>query len=312
MQYYEWLLSLFAFLNFSVSGLWLAYLYYACDTPLLVDNFGVISALLALIIPINILIEIQQKNKQRRLFWRIFSVIVFILLSSGHYLLSSSPEFYLFHPKNSNFKLNIGYQLSIDFILLFILLVLYSKKNKSNELFDGTFKKFFGIVFISYFGQDILILLMMYFSEFEITYHDILRQVSLVLTLLLSIFLGLMGIATNYLQLWHALIAHQHTELIIVKAPISTHLVLDLNDVKKSQPVEWNKLKLTLNNQFGELITEIDQNNDLTKTEKLYAFLSHFNLSHKEIADLLSVSIRTVETNFYRLRLKENKANKRT
>ena len=42
----------------------------------------------------------------------------------------------------------------------------------------------------------------------------------------------------------------------------------------------------------------------MSKTEKLYAAFQPFELSHKDIASLLNVSLRTVGTNFYRLRLK--------
>ena len=53
----------------------------------------------------------------------------------------------------------------------------------------------------------------------------------------------------------------------------------------------------------------LDKLEILTKTEKMYVFLSQFDYNQKELAHELVVSLRTVETNFYRVRQKLKKHN---
>ena len=71
--------------------------------------------------------------------------------------------------------------------------------------------------------------------------------------------------------------------------------------------INWNEVSSVLNTKFPLIINHISENEELTKTEKLYAFLDYFDFSNKELSEILFVSVRTVETNFYRMRLKYKK-----
>lgn len=77
-------------------------------------------------------------------------------------------------------------------------------------------------------------------------------------------------------------------------------------EIKKAphEVKSWNDFKQVYVDDFKDIIVEVEKLDFLSKTEKLYAALQPFDLSHKDIASLLSVSLRTVGTNFYRLRLK--------
>ena len=72
--------------------------------------------------------------------------------------------------------------------------------------------------------------------------------------------------------------------------------------------MDWNFLKYKFSKKFNEQIEEIDQLDFLTPHEKKYALIDYFKLDLILISETLSVSTRTVETNYYRLRkkLKEN------
>lgn len=308
MKMYEWLLSLFAFLNFSVSFTWLLYLYYELKAPLFVDNFGVLAELFALFLPLAILLEIQIQGSKAKQIARLSALMLAIGLGIGHYWLSDAADYYLFHPYNTQFKQNIFYQLCIDLLLFVLFFWLFFRKNDdSKELFDGAFKRYFGIVFFAFYIQDIIILSMMLYSEFDEFYRNILTNFSLILTLLLTIVLGLMAIATNYLQIWHQIVSSTKKQQLQHFAQNTQEpFHLDSTLLYKLQAPDWNQIKQVLGADCAALIKEIDGKANYTKTEKLYCFLNKFELSHKEIADLLSVSIRTVETNFYRLRQKVN------
>ena len=72
--------------------------------------------------------------------------------------------------------------------------------------------------------------------------------------------------------------------------------------------MDWNFLKYKFSKKFNEQIEEIDQLDFLTPHEKKYALIDYFKLDLILISETLSVSTRTVETNYYRIRkkLKEN------
>ena len=67
-------------------------------------------------------------------------------------------------------------------------------------------------------------------------------------------------------------------------------------------------LKNNYYSTYSQLFDKIEKIN-LSKTEKMYAFFDCFDFSHKELSDLLNVSLRTIETNFYRMRKKMTKNN---
>jgi hypothetical protein len=70
----------------------------------------------------------------------------------------------------------------------------------------------------------------------------------------------------------------------------------------------WKNFKKAISVDYQYLIDEIEALEFLTNNEKMYTAFIPFELPQKDIAEFLCVSLRTVETNFYRLRakLKEN------
>ena len=71
--------------------------------------------------------------------------------------------------------------------------------------------------------------------------------------------------------------------------------------------VNWNFVKSKLNDRFPDTINGIDQLYFLTDHEKKYALMDYLKLDIDHVADRLSVSKRTVETNLYRVRNKMKK-----
>ncbi len=72
--------------------------------------------------------------------------------------------------------------------------------------------------------------------------------------------------------------------------------------------MDWNFLKYQFSKKFNQQIEAIEQLDFLTPHEKKYALIDYFKLDLILISETLSVSTRTVETNYYRVRkkLKEN------
>jgi predicted nucleotidyltransferase len=88
---------------------------------------------------------------------------------------------------------------------------------------------------------------------------------------------------------------------------ISISKQIQIEDLKKLDLVDYKSVKVHFSKEFESLFNEIDALVDYSKTEKLYYFLDKMDFSHKELSDILNVSVRTVETNFYRLRKKIQK-----
>jgi energy-coupling factor transporter transmembrane protein EcfT len=131
--------------------------------------------------------------------------------------------------------------------------------------------------------------------------------ISLLSNLLVSVMTITLAVYTNWMFLFNKIkskfeIINNNVEQEKISLPI--YYLENINSEIKS----WNDFKKYMLDDYPAIIEEIERLEFLSKTEKLYAALFIFDISHKEIADLLCVSLRTVETNFYRLRtkLKEN------
>lgn len=307
-RFYEWMLTLFALVNFSNALIWLLYLYYRLLPPLFIDNYGVISEIIALVLPIYVLIDIRSDRGSKR--FKIETVVLLTFTLAAvifQYLLTTSDEFYLFYPYNQNYKFNIYLQLGFDIIITGLFLFLYFRKQTTLqlELFDGNFKRYFGAIFIIYYSQDILMLSMMIGTKMEVGFVSFLQGLSMALSLIISIILGIMGIATNYLPLWNKMREFELNQHAKTSAQSNHPFIYDEKQWVEIQPIDWNKIKVTFIDSYPQVIQIIDENKNLTKTEKIYVFISNFEISHKEISALLTVSLRTVETTFYRIRQKQ-------
>ena len=307
---FERFIACFALLTFTNNSLWLLYLYYEFNYPLFVDNYGVISEIFALLLPIFSIWHIKSIGVNS---YKIPSILLMVALGAGltffHFVISDSK--YLFLENNTKYESNISFQLAIDLLALLAFALLFFKKNKklvTEEIFDGSFKRNFGIVFFTYYFQDIIVLILLKEPNLVREFQNELRLLSISLSLITTVFLGIMGIATNYLPIWHKIILENDQNKD--KEPFSNQLfkenfLISFEDLSIIKPITWQNIKISLHEKLPRQIDQIDSNENLSKTEKIYSLLKNSNLSHKEIADLLSVSVRTVETNFYRLRLKE-------
>jgi hypothetical protein len=108
----------------------------------------------------------------------------------------------------------------------------------------------------------------------------------------------MIAIYTNWLKEYNSIRTEPKNHLVIETFPIT------INDLRKVKLTDWNSLKDNFKTAYPEIIDNIESNKDLSKTEKLYAFLDHFQFSNKDLSEILCVSIRTIETNFYRMRRK--------
>lgn len=307
-RFYEWMLSLFAFVNFSNALVWSLYLYYHLIPPLFIDNYGVISEIIALVLPIFILIDLRSDRSSKRFKTEVILLLVFTFLAIlFQFLLTTSDNFYLFYPFNKNYKYNIYLQLGFDFLITGLFLLLYFRKQTAQqlELFDGNFKRYFGAIFIIYYAQDILMLSMMVGTKMETGFVTFLQNLSMILSLIISIILGIMGIATNYLPLWNKMREFEANQNRLALTNQAQTFIYHKEQWEQILPIDWNKIKAAFIEQYPQIIQMIDEDKNLTKTEKIYVFITNFELSHKEISNLLSVSLRTVETNYYRIKQKK-------
>ena len=111
-------------------------------------------------------------------------------------------------------------------------------------------------------------------------------------------------IIANGLIAWIILFKSESTETELQKKSFS---YISFTDIELLI-MDWNFLKYKFSNKFNDQIEEIDKLDFLTPHEKKYTLIDYFKLDLILISETLSVSTRTVETNYYRIRkkLKEN------
>lgn len=296
----ENLLFLFSFLAFISSSLWLYINYYNPKINLFVDYFGIIIENLLLPLSLFYIYFLDKTPKKHIKYGVIFVLIAFSLLSFYVHLFLSDRRDYIFFPTNTNATNNLIFQIIIDAVLfvLFILFFYKKKSFKDGELFDGSFKKYSFLAFCFYFLQDILILTLLYLTLKNIIISDVIIDLTLVFNLITSLFLVMIAIYTNWLKEYNSIRTESK------KPPVKEAFTISINDLRKVKLTDWNSIKDNFKTTYPELINSIESNKDLSKTEKLYAFLDHFQFSNKDLSEILCVSIRTIETNFYRMRRK--------
>lgn len=295
----ENLLFLFAILSFLSSGLWLYVNYYNDIINQLVDYFGIIIENFLLTISLLYIYFLGRKKHQFKQTLAIISILLFaVLLFIIHYTISDSNTLIL-HPSNKNANINIMFQIGIDCILftLFIYFIKFKKFNKENELFDGNFKKYVTLAFSFYFIQDIFILCLFLIALNGIVLPQILMNITLLLNTVTSLFIVMAALYTNWLKEFNQIRSNQ-------QKINQTEKLLSLNDLKLLKKMDWNEIQYQFKDSHYEIIYKIETNTNLSPTEKIYAFLDHFNFSNRDLSEILFVSIRTVETNFYRMRRK--------
>lgn len=306
---FEVFLTFFSFLYFSSSGFFLYINYYSNSPLFLLDNYGVLNENITLLVPVFIVHLFNEKRNFKKVIpYLLLAIIIGFLFSYMHYTIASGTENKLiFFPSNKNLGINIFVQLIYDFVLFILFLVGLRKINskQSKELFDGTYKKVFSLLFIIYYIQDVLFFVTLLNSDIVKGVLKGLYFFSLLSNLIIATLIIALAVYTNWL-----FYINKFKETLVYKDVPRVHdkpFVFDINNCHKKIR-SWNDFKQFLPSEYYDFIVEIDNLSFLSKTEKLYAALQPFNFSHKEISELLNISLRTVSTNFYRLRvtLKEN------
>lgn len=277
----------------------------------LLDLYGVVSENVALLAPVLIVYLFDKKVNVSSMFryLGIILLIGFVFFCVQYFIANHSENNLIFSHTNKNLVYNVVLQLVYDIILLAAFLIGLKKinSNTTTELFDGTYRKVFSILFIVYYCQDILFFIMVIISIINIKPIYSLYIISLLSNLLVAAMIIALAVYTNWLFLFNKF--KSRFEIInpvfeIKKTMLPVFYLENINSEIRS----WNDFKKNMSEEYSEMIEKIESLEFLSKTEKLYSALLPFDISHKEIADLLCVSLRTVETNFYRLRtkLKEN------
>lgn len=300
----ENLLFVFSGLSFFSSTLWLYVNYYNNSINQFVDFSGIFIENFLLIISVFYIYSLGKKKQTFNPFFIISSLILIsLILFVVHYKIADEKTLIL-HPSNKNVYDNIIFQIGIDILLftLFIYLFLSKKMSEGNELFDGNFKKYIVLAFSFYFIQDIFILSFFMMAINGIVFPEVLMNVTLFLNTLIGVFLVMAAIYTNWLKEYNKI--RNSEENVKENQKTTPSYTLSIEDLKVLKKIDWNEVYHHFKTSHNELVNTIENNNNLSPTEKMYCFLDYFNFPNKELSELLFVSIRTVETNFYRMRRK--------
>jgi hypothetical protein len=202
-------------------------------------------------------------------------------------------------------------QIIVDLIILIFFLFLFTRvlKQKNQELFDGDFKTSIGIVFIGYYLQDLIVLGVMAFFTTDEMLNEMIFYFGNILNFLIVLMLVYLSIQTNWLKELHMIkksigkskigvpqFEFETPSKPLVKSQLSELYIVDFHHIRSKFQAD-----------FPVLFEKIEALNQFSKTEKMYIFFLHFEIPHKDLADVLHVSNRTIETNFYRLRKKIQK-----
>ena len=295
----ENILFVFTGLSFLSSSLWLYLNYYNNSINEIVDFFGIYIENVLLATSVIYIYSLGKKSNKKSevVFYSSLFIISFILYLI-HYKIADA-SVYIFHPSNKNVLYNIVFQIIIDITLFSVFLFLFGNKKSSenSELFDGNFKRYILFAFSFYFVQDILILSLFIFALNQIVLPDLLMNITLLLNTVITIFLVMAAIYTNWLKEYNKLRNSQNKLE-------TTKFILSIEELKSLNRIDWNEIYIHFSKSHNEIVNKIEKNDSLSPTEKMYAFFDYFNFSSKELSEILFVSVRTVETNFYRMRRK--------
>ncbi len=307
----EKMLTLFSLIYLLNTTMFLSYQYYGFDAKLLLDLSGVITELLTLTMPVAYLLLLGWQNKKWTNSVTLFTFLVFVAGGTLLHFYIADDSGYLFYHENTKAKYNVEFQIIIDLIIFILFLLLFTRvlKQKNQELFDGDFKTSIGIVFIGYYLQDLIVLgVMAYFTSDEML-NEMIFYFGNILNFLIVLMLVYLSIQTNWLKEWHIIkksigkskIGIPQFEIITPSKPLVK------SQLEKLQLIDYQNLKTEFIVHYQNIFERIDQFENLSKTEKMYLFFLHFEIPHKDLADVLHVSNRTIETNFYRVRKKIQK-----
>jgi hypothetical protein len=307
----EKMLTLFSLIYLLNTTMFLSYQYYGFDEKLLLDLSGVITELLTLTMPVAYLLLLGWQGKKWTKSLTLLTFLLFVVGGTIAHFYIADNSGYLFYHENRHAKQNVELQIIVDLIILIFFLFLFTRvlKQKNQELFDGDFKTSIGIVFIGYYLQDLIVLGVMAYFTSDKMLNEMIFYFGNTLNFLIVLMLVYLSIQTNWLKEWHMIkksigksrIDVPQFEITTPPLPILKSQLAEL-DV-----VDFQNIKAKFQSDYTVLFENINALNQLSKTEKMYLFFLHFEIPHKDLADVLHVSIRTIETNFYRVRKKIQK-----
>lgn len=301
----EIIIFLFCLQTFISSTIWLYINYYNQEFSIFIDYFGILNENILLIYCNLFIWSIGREFSFKEKILKISGVFVLSLLLFFIHLGITKNSKYIFYPTNLNIEINIGFQVLLDLIFYFIFIkLLRSTKSKNQkELFDGGFKKYITFGFIFYFIQDIFILILLYLGIKGILFPDYLMEICSFINLFSSVALVIIVIYINWLPEYNLLRFLNNEKNNKVKEQF------EISDLQQLKNIDWITIQNSFTKKYPEIIESIKGLSNLSKTEKMYAFFEYFDIQNKKLADILNVSLRTVETNFYRMRKKtENKS----
>lgn len=312
-QFYERLLLIFISLNVLETGGWLYCNFYSSQQNLWSDSVSILSANFSLVLPFFVVYFIGKKIAFGKSLLLVVGMIVLAsLLYATHLLFSNDPTNGVFFVNNNNLTYNLVIELGIIVLSFVTFLIAFTKKPRvtNDELFDGKFKRVFLWLFVAFFTRSLLYLIVLNNSTLLSRMHHLVQstafEVGNVLNLLIPLLLLLVSIYINW---FHLLLKLKQTSSLIESVSRSYNkssiTMIDLTELPKA--ISWNELLVKYQATHPVCINYIEELTFLSKTEKTYAFLAIFDFNQKELSDKLSVSIRTIETNMYRLRNKLKK-----
>lgn len=306
----ERLLSFFAVIYLISTSSFLAYQYYGLDFKQLLDLMGVISELFTLTIPVLYLYFTGNLRQLKRFSHNFVTGILLVIvaaLTTIHFVISDHSGF-LFYATNKNASFNLLFQIIIDTVLFLSFVYLYLTYRKENqELFDGQFKKSFGLLFTIYYVMDISILIVFTYYSHLTNFSEAIFELGNIMNVMVALLLIHISIHIGWLAEWNMVKFKSLKNNSSLVSSTNTSSQILIEDLRKLDLVDYKSVKVHFSKEFESLFNEIDALEDYSKTEKLYYFLDKMDFSHKELSDILNVSVRTVETNFYRLRKKIQK-----
>ncbi|MEN9742465.1 MAG: hypothetical protein RLZZ65_270 [Bacteroidota bacterium] len=306
----ERLLSLFSVIYLISTSCFLAYQYYDFNFKQILDLMGVISELFTLTIPVLYLFftgNLRLRKSFNNNFVTGILLLIVAALTTIHFVISDQSGF-LFYASNKNSTINLLFQIIIDAVLFLSFVYLYLTYRKENqELFDGQFKKSFGLLFTIYYIMDISILIVFAYYSHLTNFSQAIFELGNIMNVIVALLLIHISIHIGWLAEWSLVKFNSLQKNSSSVHKISISKQIQIEDLKKLDLVDYKSVKVHFSKEFESLFNEIDALVDYSKTEKLYYFLDKMDFSHKELSDILNVSVRTVETNFYRLRKKIQK-----
>lgn len=311
--FYERLLLIFIGLNVLETGGWLYCNYYSDHFNLWSDSVSLLSTNFSLVLPYFVVYFIGKKIAfGKSLLLVVGMILLASLLYATHLLFSNDPTNGVFFIKNNN----LTYNLVIEFVIIVLsfvtFLIAFTKKPRvtNDELFDGKFKRVFFWLFVAFFTRNLLYLVVLNNSTLLSRMHHLVQSTAFdvgnILNLVVPLLLLLVSIYVNW---FHLLLKLKQSNVPIESVSRSYNkssiAMIDLAELPKT--ISWNELFVKYQATHPVCMNFIEELSFLSKTEKTYAFLAIFDFNQKELSDKLSVSIRTIETNMYRLRSKLKK-----